>query len=342
MREKSKFLLPVAGVTLFLVTLFYLLRTLPNKNIPVELRSMDMKITQLTDSDKQPERLRPLNRFPDVNFRVRVTRNETEVVYDHIHEVDQNLMRKNPSEMKSHKKHALFVGCSVAWGIGLLTHDTLPYQYQNLRSDVRALNLGFPGGGIQHALYYSDLFDLKKILSPSQGHLIYIFIPDHIDRFSASYQYLSWASPWAPHYEIDNDKFIYSPVSELTSFKFIRGLRKAGLHKAFLNFQGKYHFTTEKMENFIKALTLFKTRYEAHNRSFIFVIHPMANMGEASEILKNLLNQNQIQVLDPVKDFNQMMKESGKSVKDFIIPGEGHPNKEMNQWLAAWLVRNIQ
>ena len=268
------------------------------------------------------------------------------VIYDQVYKTDKNLLRVPLPENESASIHAIFAGCSYTWGEGLKDEETLPWFFQTNAKNVQAYNLGFPGGGVNTLLRYTELFDLKNITNKKNGFFIYTFMSNHFDRFFARYNFLSWAMKDMPYYEIEGKRPVYKgKIKGHSAYKKFHTARKAGLEHTLLRTQKTEEWSEREISDFTLAVKELERRY--HDKfpqgQFVFIFHPDGGFGGDIRVaFKQQLDKLKIKYYDFDQTFYDFLKESNLTQMDMKIPDDGHPNQRMNKYLARILLETLK
>ena len=117
--------------------------------------------------------------------------------------------RLNGNDLKfPRQKYALFIGCSVTFGVLVNDKQTLPSIVERLDTNYRAYNYGVSGYGTHHLLAMLQNRNLRKEISETDGAAFYIFFPGHVNRAIGDMDsYLSWNMN-SPFYYLDGDKIV--------------------------------------------------------------------------------------------------------------------------------------
>lgn len=94
---------------------------------------------------------------------------------------------------------AVFLGCSITFGVGVEDNETIPSQFAKYAPDYFPVNAGFSGYGLQHIwLQLTEEAFLNK-LPHKNGIVVYTFIDDHINRLKGTPAVLTgwnYPLPW--------------------------------------------------------------------------------------------------------------------------------------------------
>lgn len=125
-----------------------------------------------------------------------------------VYTYDNEFRRVTPAPADSTHRHALFFGCSVAFGQWMDDGSTLPAQFQMAVPGIRAYNYAYPGWGTNHMLARLEYQDLSTQVDEPDGIGIYVFIWPHIYRSAGDmYTYCSWGFQH-PHYVLENGEVV--------------------------------------------------------------------------------------------------------------------------------------
>ena len=94
---------------------------------------------------------------------------------------------------------ALFLGCSVTFGTGVLDEETMPSRFCLHQPGYQALNAGFTGYGLQQVWLQLANPDFLQRLPSERGIVVYTFIDDHLNRLEGTPAVLTgwnYALPW--------------------------------------------------------------------------------------------------------------------------------------------------
>lgn len=305
----------------------------------------NIKIQQTMEPKKTAEEIgnNPFVRFPDSVVRTKMF-HEGKLVTEVEYEIDKFLCRKPITSNPTAVKHALFTGCSFVYGTHLQANQTLPYFFQNTTTEYSDVNLGFPGGGIQHVLKHQESFKWQDMLPQKAGYLFYVFIKDHLNRFHSNHRYLSWAHKSSPVYKVESDAVVSAgQVQDLTERQRIDLAKKVKLSKLYVNYYNKDYFDEFSIKEFVAAVEEAKHRYTKlfPAGEFIFVFHPLAESKETSAYLKAFLDAKKIRFIDAEEAFLTMLKNDRKNISEYRLSVDEHPNAKVNEWLANYLHQEI-
>ena len=145
---------------------------------------------------------------PVLGYRAKTSTTLTElltrggkVIYTADYDIDAHSQRVTPfsHDDAEHDCAAVFLGCSMTFGLGVENADTLPAQFAARTTGYWPVNAGFPGYGLQQVwLHLTDAAFFANIPF-DEGVVIYTFIDDHINRLAGVPAVLTgwnYALPW--------------------------------------------------------------------------------------------------------------------------------------------------
>ncbi len=134
--------------------------------------------------------------------------NGSDTVYDVKYSFDKYSKRITPDHDSLNQKHALFFGCSFAFGEGLQDNETFGYYFQLLSDSVNAYNFAYSGYGTNHMLARLEFQFLPEQVREKDGSAYYIFIWDHMYRaIGTMARYTDWLYN-APYYKLEDGKLV--------------------------------------------------------------------------------------------------------------------------------------
>lgn len=266
--------------------------------------------------------------------------NGTDTVFDVHYSIDHMNKRITPGFDSTKKNYALFFGCSIGFGYGLEDDQTLAYQVQQQGESTNSYNFAISGTGTNHMLAEIQYRDLSKQVTEKDGCGYYIFFWDHIYRaIGTMHRYTEWLH-LAPYYKMENGKLIrhklFKDGRPFISSMYER-LYQTNIVKYFeadlplkLN-DSHYDLVTEMVLE-------TKKNYEKQfgNDKFYLVIYPnyVAYTPEQMQIFKSYLKKKKIKFID----LSQKIVYQGK----YTLPGDAHPNAEMNELMAKYLLQETK
>jgi hypothetical protein len=294
---------------------------------------------------QQPEISGPKHSFiPDENLGYKPAPNEGlaglktkdgETVYDITFETDVNSLRKIPLDFANATKFAQFYGCSMTFGEGVNSDETIPYQFAKLDSTFHAYNFAFSGYGPTQMLARLQDENVEELVNENSGFGVYTFIPDHVNRTINTYTNYSYNHGNVPRYKLVDDKLVrdgtFTESRRFRNFIFDQ-MAKSNILRAF-NIGYPFNITSEDYELtaavFAESAKEFEKKFQS--KRFYVVIYPSNNDNSA---MVELLKSKGLQVLDYSKFFNP-------SAEGLAIPDDEHPTPKANRILSAKLYEDI-
>ncbi|PWK26350.1 hypothetical protein LV89_02521 [Arcicella aurantiaca] len=258
------------------------------------------------------------------------------VIYSITYATDHNSLRVTPIDTtKPRMKYAQFFGCSMTFGEGVQSNETLPYYFAKFDSTYRPYNLAYSGYGPHQMLARLETNQLKNIVKEKAGVGFYIYINDHVNRVLGTMTNFSYNGGNAPYFhkvgsELKHDG-LFKDSRKIRSLIFEK-LLKSNILKLFkIGYPFKitdedYELTAEVMAQSAK---LFKEQFG--NDNFYVIIYPTS---VDSFLIINLLKQKGVKVLDYSKLFNPLDAK-------YAIPFDEHPTALANEVLIKQLVKDI-
>ncbi|MFB0945708.1 MAG: hypothetical protein QMB24_06125 [Spirosomataceae bacterium] len=294
---------------------------------------------------QQPEISGPKHSFiPDENLGYKPAPNEGlaglktkdgETVYDITFETDVNSLRKIPLDFANATKFAQFYGCSMTFGEGVNSDETIPYQFAKLDSTFHAYNFAFSGYGPTQMLARLQDENVEELVNENSGFGVYTFIPDHVNRTINTYTNYSYNHGNVPRYKLVDDKLVrdgtFTESRRFRNFIFDQ-MAKSNILRAF-NIGYPFNITSEDYELtaavFAESAKEFEKKFQS--KRFYVVIYPSNNDNSA---MVELLKSKGLQVLDYSKLFNP-------SAEGLVIPNDEPPTPKANRILSAKLYEDI-
>lgn len=264
--------------------------------------------------------------------------NGNDTVFNAQYSIDSLYRRITPGFDAQRKKHALFFGCSIAFGEGLNDDQTLPYQFQACSQEHNAYNYAYSGYGTNQMLARLQFRDLSKQVEEKDGVAFYIFFWDHIYRTIGSMsRYTDWLHA-APNYELENGRPVRNgsfKTGRWSSWWYERIYQLGTVRYFGIDFplrlnDGHYELLCAIIEE-------SKREYQKQfgNAEFYVVLYP-SYLPEQDEFdfhkFKRMLKDRSIRYID--------MFHAIEYGPQHTFRGDGHPNAETTGRLADILYRN--
>jgi hypothetical protein len=260
-----------------------------------------------------------------------------QVIYSIKYSTDTNSLRVTPIDTtKPRTKYAQFYGCSMTFGEGVQSNQTLPYYFAKFDSTYRPYNFAYSGYGPHQMLARLETENVKKIVKENTGIAFYIYINDHVNRVLGTLTNFGYNGGEVPYYyEVNNQLKHSGLIKDARKFRswIFRILLKSNILKLFkIGYPFKitdkdYELTAEVMA---QASRDYKKQFG--NDNFYVIIYPTT---VNSSLIINLLKQKGVKVLDYSKLFNPLEKK-------YAIPYDEHPTALANEVLIKQLVHEFE
>jgi hypothetical protein len=259
-----------------------------------------------------------------------------QIIYSIKYSTDANSLRITPIDTtKPRIKYAQFYGCSMTFGEGVQSNETLPYYFAKFDSTYKPYNFAYSGYGPHQMLARLETENVKKIVKENTGIAFYIYINDHVNRVLGTLTNFGYNGGEVPYYhEVNNQLKHDGLIKDARKFRswIFRQLLKSNILKVFkIGYPFKiteqdYELTAEVMA---QASRDYKKQFG--NDNFYVIIYPTT---VDSSLIINLLKQKGVKVLDYSKLFNPLEKK-------YAIPYDEHPTALANEVLIKQLVKDI-
>lgn len=257
------------------------------------------------------------------------------VIYDISYATDAHSRRITPMDSMPRSRFAQFFGCSMTFGEGVQSDETLPYYFSQFDTSFHAYNYGYSGYGPHQMLARMEALQAQKLVKEKSGVGYYLYINDHINRVIGSMTNYSYNKGHAPYYTLGKKglerKGLFSDGRKIRS-RIYDKLLKSNILKLF---QIGYPFKL-KAEDFeltasviARSATLFQE--QTGGSPFYVVIYP--SIEDRSQMV-DLLRNKGLQVLDFSKLFDPYDPK-------YMILDDGHQTPLANQIIAKELIKNL-
>lgn len=258
------------------------------------------------------------------------------IIYSINYSTDANSLRITPLDtIKPRTKYAQFYGCSMTFGEGVQSNETMPYFFGEYDSTYRPYNFAYSGYGPHQMLARLESENAKKIVKETTGIGFYVYINDHVNRVLGTMTNYGYNGGQAPYYHVVNGLLkhdgLFKEGRKLRSWIFEQ-LLKSNILKLFkIGYPFKiteqdYELTAEVMA---EASRIYKKQFG--NDNFYVIIYPTT---VNSSLIINFLRKKGVKVLDYSKLFNPLEK-------GYAIPNDEHPTALANEILVKQLVKDI-
>ena len=258
------------------------------------------------------------------------------IIYSINYSSDDNSLRITPLDTtKSRTKYAQFYGCSMTFGEGVQSNETMPYFFGEYDSTYRPYNFAYSGYGPHQMLARLETENAKKIVKENTGIGFYIYINDHVNRVLGTMTNYGYNGGQAPYYyQVDGQlkhDGLFSEGRKLRSWIFEQ-LLKSNILKLF-KIGYPFKITEQDYELTAEVMSEASRQYQKQfgNDDFYVIIYPTTI---DSSLIISLLKQKGVKVLDYSKLFNPLEK-------GYAIPDDEHPTALANEILIKQLVKDI-
>ncbi len=256
-------------------------------------------------------------------------------IYNVTYSIDEFGRRKNKH---TEEPPLILFGGSYTFGEGVEDNETLNYHLTNL-TNYDLYNYGLPGTGTQHMLALLEDDNFAEEINKTGGKAIYIFIPNHIRRVIGNlYIHKKWYAGWTfPYYKLDKNlklerkgNFKTGKPITTTIYQILARSQLIKYYKIDLpKHKEKHTYLTYKIIE--KSKEIYEEKF---NGTFYVLIHPIHNDNIKSLELKELLQENNINILEYNLTHTNIRKE-------YKIKGDGHPNAKSNKELAKNIAESL-
>lgn len=270
--------------------------------------------------------------------------------------IDSLGRRRNPpqlGEAKNFEKLVITAGCSFTFGLGVNDNETLAAQLEkNGGGKIRAVNVGVPGGGLQHvaAAYLAGKDLIPEIASTDKIILLYTMLPDHIHRLAHSGPWAFMGSGWEPVYDEQTlqvrEDYARRIFPRFLRFKlgnklFLKGIELYGRRFYAERFHGKLA-TAEEIQKFSGLVNILAKKFYADHPRGQFILNYwlvgafFSSLSNADSVKENLFPflDPRIKVVSYPNSF-RLPKLGGPRSPD------RHPNAESYRLMAKFILRAI-
>ena len=258
------------------------------------------------------------------------------IIYSIKFNTDVNSLRVTPIDStKPRNKYAQFYGCSMTFGEGVQSSETLPYYFGKLDSIYHPYNFAYSGYGPHQMLARLETDSPKNIVKESTGIAFYIYINDHVNRAIGTMTNYGYNGGFAPYfYEVGSElkhDGLFKNARKIRSW-FYEVMLKSNILKLFkIGYPFKISEADYELTAEIMAAASRDYKKQFSNDNFYVIIYPTTI---SSSLIINLLRQKGVKVLDYSKLFNP-------TDKRYAIPNDEHPTALANEVLIKQLIKDI-
>ena len=258
------------------------------------------------------------------------------IIYSIKYSTDANSLRVTPLDTtKPRTKYAQFYGCSMTFGEGVKSNETMPYFFGEYDSTFRPYNFAYSGYGPHQMLARLETENTKKIVKENTGIGFYVYINDHVNRVLGTMTNYGYNGGQAPYYQIVNGQLqhdgLFTKGRKVRSWIFDL-LLKSNILKLFkIGYPFKITEQDYELTAEVRAEASRAYKKQFGNDNFYVIIYPTTL---DSSLIINLLQKKGVKILDYSKLFNPLEK-------GYAIPDDEHPTALANEILIKQLVKDI-
>jgi hypothetical protein len=261
-------------------------------------------------------------------------------VYDIHFTIDDQCKRVTPDYDSTKTEHAVFFGCSIAFGFGLEDNETIPYCFQQKSKAYNSYNYAYTGYGTHHMLSRLQYQDLSEQVNEKDGIGVYVFFWDHVYRaIGAMSRYTSWGHD-GPYFEMKDGKLVRNKaLKDGRSFvsKMYEMLHQTSIINYFeLDFPNSLRDSHYELvaEMILESKKTYKKQF-GDDDEFYVLIHPSyAPTSDFSfDTFKKYLDKKEIKYVDLYKFIDYGSKHT--------LGGDPHPNKDTAKLVAEEFFKRI-
>lgn len=256
-------------------------------------------------------------------------------IYRITFQTDSNHLRVTPNQNPRADRYALFFGCSMTFGEGVESNETLPYYFSKTDSSYHAYNLAYSGYGPHQTLSRLQHNSPKRFVKEPTGVAFYTFIPDHVNRVVQTLTNYGYNRGNAPYYYREGDSLRYGGLFR-DARQFRNGLyevmEKSNTLKLFnIGYPFRLSDDDYNLTADVLAAAAKEYRRQFGNDRFYVIIYPTTL--PMSDFVKKLKDRG-VNVLD----YSQLFDPTAKG---YSIPDDEHPTPMANRLLIAQLQKDL-
>lgn len=205
------------------------------------------------------------------------------------YERDKQLFRK-PEGLNYKKRPIIIFGCSLAYGDGLHSNETISYKLSQLTKRP-VYNRAYQGWGMQHVLYQLRRADFYKEV-PDAEYIIYVMFDEHLQRLF-KYQYPIPYNYILLRYKLENNHFkeIHPLLKPLWGLYTVNEIQRYIENNIIVSEENLY----KNQDYLFRMMKEIKSLSDKHypNSKFVILYYrmPSYKMGSENFIDKNGLAQ---------------------------------------------------
>ncbi len=236
-------------------------------------------------------------------------------------------VRDELNELPPKKNHLIVNGCSFAFSLHVPYEKMTTSLLREWLPDSNVRNLSWPGGALNTSIRYLEQVDLTQYIPEPEGLFVYVFIPDHVNRWIRTPNYMTWAPPFFPYYISDSSGIKYGgKLGDLPEWK-------ASWKRKDIKYEAH---TPEGIKDFVRGMVHLRNLYlkQYPRGRFVWFVHPIYKNGfKDKQIITELAKKENIELVSFEDDFKKYSESEGKKIEDYQV-ADTHPNAEGNAYLA--------
>lgn len=227
---------------------------------------------------------------------------------------------------KIRTKHAIFLGCSFTFGMGLKYTSTFPYIFEKNHTAYKSYNYSYVGyAPHQNCLLFDNgINTLNNTSVPEDsGFCIYSYFDPHLERVYAGSKYLSWGSD-SPDIYIENGQVVRHKRSKIK--QYLAWILNNSETCKYFNIEFTYPKNEEFYRRFADIVNYTANKYydmKPHGKFYVG-LYPMSENIKDTTWIKYLNRNITILNVAPPNDYETNL--SYKILKD------GHPSVKLNEY----------
>lgn len=229
-----------------------------------------------------------------------------------------------------------FFGCSMTFGEGVESHQTMPYYFGKLIPKYQPYNLAYSGYSPAQALARLESGNLPQMIEEKSGIGFFVYIPDHINRVVSTMSHYVYNEGNAPYYVLENGQLVRKGLFKTHRVQVNRLyelLLQSNLMKLF-QIGLPFRLTSEHTELTAEVLHQAAATFEAQfpGSPFYVILYPTTT--DNTEIKTRLVKKG-VKVLDYSTLFNP-------KDRTFAIPFDEHPTPLANEVLIKRILQDLK
>jgi hypothetical protein len=266
-------------------------------------------------------------------------------LFDAAYTVDENRCRIVLQTPTAPVDSALiFFGCSFTFGTGVQDSETLPSNVARLGPHWHVYNFGGIGDGPHQMLARLQQTDLRSIVRERTDSIVYVFIPQHIERIMGRLRHIAvWGrnDPWFDLRPDDTAVYLgpYRAAHPWRTLVYDVFLHEQALQ--YMNADWPLGIGERDIVHFSRMLKTAKLKAKEvmGNGDFHVLFYPlshrvMQNLGVDWEKVKSIFLSDGLDVLD--------YRDTFKDDEDMFYPRDEHPTAKAHEAIAKRIAADLQ